>query len=305
MILAEPKRRETTMAKNFRTRKTMLEVLREQDIVLAPGAYDVMSARLIEQSGCPLVYLSGLANEASDLGYPDLGFTTAAEIVRRAGAITRVVEAPVVCDADTGFGGPVNVARTVREFEAAGVGAIHLEDQAFPKRCGVLAGKEVVSPEAFAGVIRNACDNRMGETLAIVARSDAKGTDGVDGVIDRLRRYTDAGADAVMLGDFYTAAEYEKIASGVDVPLIACAVDKDNYEIQPDYSRDEWKSMGVKMVVYWHLPLFAAMRAVKEAVQHLADHGSLTDPPLAVDGYKDYAKAVDLDSWIKLADGGK
>jgi 2-methylisocitrate lyase-like PEP mutase family enzyme len=293
------------MAKDLQKRKTLLEVLREQDIVLAPGAYDVMSARLIEQSGCPLVYLSGLANEASDLGYPDLGFTTAPEIIRRAGAITRVVEAPVICDADTGFGGPVNVARTVREFEAAGVGAIHLEDQVFPKRCGVLAGKEVVGADAFAGVIQNACDSRKGDTLAIIARSDAKGPDGVDGVIDRLRRYVDAGADAIMLGDFYTAREYEKIAAGVDVPLIACAVDKDNYEIQPDYSRDEWKSMGVKMVVYWHLPLFAAMRAVKEAVRHLAEHGSLTAPPLPIDGYKDYARAVDLDSWMNLADGGK
>ncbi|RVU37730.1 carboxyvinyl-carboxyphosphonate phosphorylmutase [Hwanghaeella grinnelliae] len=291
------------MAKDTRKRKTLLAVLNEQDIVLAPGAYDVMSARLIEQSGCPVVYLSGLANEASDLGYPDLGFTTAAEIVRRAGTITRVVQKPVICDADTGFGGPVNVARTVREFEAAGVSAIHLEDQVFSKRCGVLAGKEVVSPEGFASVIRNACDNRAGETLGIIARSDAKGTDGVDGVIDRLRRYIDAGADAVMLGDFYTAKEYEKIAKAVQVPLIACAVDKDNYAIQPDYSRDDWKSMGVKMVVYWHLPLFAAMRAVKEAVRHLAEHGSLTVPPLPIDGYKDYAKAVDLDAWMSLADG--
>lgn len=286
-----------------RTRKSLKEVWSEHDVILAPGAYDVMSARLIEQEGCPVVYLSGLANEASDLGYPDLGFTTAPEIIRRAGAITRVVDAPVICDADTGFGGPVNVARTVREFEAAGVSAIHLEDQVFPKRCGVLAGKEVVAPDAFAGVIRNACDSRRGDGLTIIARSDAKGSDGVDGVIDRLRRYVDAGAEAVMLGDFYSAQDYEKIARAVGVPLVACAVDKDNYAIQPDFSRDDWRSMGVKMVVYWHLPLFAAMRAVREAVRHLGSHGSLTDPPLAVDGYKDYAKAVDLEAWMKLADG--
>lgn len=284
-------------------RKSLKAVWQDHDILQVPGAYDVMSARLIEQSGCPVVYLSGLANEASDLGYPDLGFTTASELIRRASAIARVVEAPVMCDADTGFGGPVNVARTVREFEAAGISAIHLEDQVFPKRCGVLAGKQVVEPQVFADVIRIACDRRVGDTLAIIARSDAKGAEGVDGVIDRLRRYVDSGADAVMLGDFYTAAEYEKIARAVDAPLIACAVDKDNYAIQKDFSRDDWRSMGVKMVIYWHLPLFAAMRAVREAVRHLTDHGSLTNPPLAIDGYKDYAEAVDLDAWMKLADG--
>lgn len=291
------------MARNQRVRKTLKTVWRENDIVLVPGAYDVMSARLIVQGGCPVAYLSGLANEASDLGYPDLGFTTASEIIRRAGSIARVVDTPVMCDADTGFGGPVNVARTVREFEAAGVGGIHLEDQVFPKRCGVLAGKEVVEPQAFADVVRTACAMRKSDEMAIIARSDAKGAEGVDGVIDRLRRYVDAGADAVMLGDFYTASDYEKIARSVDVPLIACAVDKDNYDIQPDYARDDWRSMGVKMVIYWHLPLFAAMHAVRQAVRHLNEHGSLTAPPLAIDGYRDYADAVDLDAWMKLADG--
>lgn len=284
-------------------RKSLEAVWQEHDIIQVPGAYDVMSARLIEQSGCPVVYLSGLANEASDLGYPDLGFTTASEIIRRASAIARVVEAPVVCDADTGFGGPVNVARTVREFEAAGVSAIHLEDQVFPKRCGLLAGKEVVAPGAFADVIRKACDVRSSDALAIIARSDAKGAGGVDGVIDRLNLYLDAGADAAMLGDFYTAADYEKIARNVNAPLIACATDHDHYDIQPDFSRDEWRSMGVKMVVYWHLPLFAAMHAVRRAVQHLADHGSLSNPAFPTDGYRDYAAAVDLDAWMRLADG--
>jgi len=291
------------MPAHAKARKSLMSVWREHEIIQVPGAYDVMSARLIEQSGCPVAYLSGLANEASDLGYPDLGFTTATEIIRRAGAIARVVDAPVMCDADTGFGGPVNVARTVREFEAAGVSGIHLEDQVFPKRCGLLAGKTVVEPEAFAGVVRNACKIRSSESFAIIARSDAKGAEGVDGVIDRLHRYLDAGADAVMLGDFYTAADYERIASSVDAPLVACATDKDHYDIQPDFSRDEWRSMGVKMVVYWHLPLFAAMRGVRHALQHLSEHGSLSAPPLPIDGYKDYANAVDLDAWLQLVDG--
>jgi 2-methylisocitrate lyase-like PEP mutase family enzyme len=285
-------------------RKTLKAILAENPIIQVPGAYDVMSARLIEQAGCPVVYLSGLANEASDLGYPDLGFATASEVIRRASTIARAVEAPVMCDADTGFGGAINVARTVREFEAAGVSAIHLEDQVFPKRCGILAGKGVVPVEVFEATIRRACDARRTDGLAIIARSDAKGADGVDGVIARLRRYLDAGADAVMLGDFYTAAEYEKIASSVPAPLIACAADSDHADIQPDFSRAQWQAMGVRMVIYWHLPLFAAMHAVREAVAHLIDHGSLTDPapPVPVDGYSRYATAVDLDRWMKLMD---
>jgi 2-methylisocitrate lyase-like PEP mutase family enzyme len=282
------------------TRKSLKAVFDEHPIIQVPGAFDVLSARLIEQGGCPVVYLSGLANEASDLGYPDLGFATASEVVRRAGTIARSVNTPVMCDADTGFGGAINVTRTVGEFEAAGVGAIHLEDQVFPKRCGVLAGKEVVAPEAFAKTIGRACDARQSTDFAIIARSDAKGSDGVNGVIERLRMYLDAGADAVMLGDFYTAAEYERIASSINCPLVVCAADPDHFHLQPDFSRDEWRSMGVKMVIYWHLPLFAAMRAVREAVGHLATHGSLTKPPLPVDGYNQYAKAVDLSGWMQL-----
>lgn len=282
---------------------TFLETLKQHDIIQAPAAYDVVSARIIAQAGCPLVYLSGLANEASDLGLPDLGFTNAAEIVRRAGAIARVVDRPVVSDADTGFGGTVNVIRTVRDFEAAGVSAIHLEDQVFPKRCGVLAGKACIAPEAFAKVVAAARAARRSDAFAVVARTDAKGQDGVQGVIDRLKRYADAGADAAMLGDFYTATDYERMARDVPVPLVACAADPDHFDVQPDFSRAAWRDMGVRLVIYWHLPLFAATRAVREAVQHLARHGSLTEPPLVTDAYRDYARAVDLDHWLRIADG--
>ncbi len=285
-------------------RTSLMGLFASHDILQVPGAYDVMSARIIAQSGCPLVYLSGLANEASDLGYPDLGFTTAAELIRRAGTIARVVDVPVMCDADTGFGGAVNVIRTVREFEATGVSAIHLEDQAFPKRCGVLAGKEVVAPEAFARVIQHATAARTRSDFAIVARSDAKAAAGVDGVIERLKRYTDAGADAVMLGDFYSAAEYTKIARAVSVPLITCAADTDHAHVQPDFSRAQWRDIGVRMAIYWFLPLFAATRAVRAAVEHLAAHGSLSQPAHTIDGYSDYARAVDLERWMRIADGG-
>jgi 2-methylisocitrate lyase-like PEP mutase family enzyme len=108
-----------------------------------------------------------------------------------------------------------------------------------------------------------------------------------------------------MLGDFYTAAEYERIATRLASPLIACATDRDHYHVQPDFSRDQWRSMGVRMVIYWHLPLFAAMRVARQALSHLTDHGSLSEPELSMDGYKDYAAAVDLEAWMKLADNNE
>ncbi|GAB4284536.1 MAG: isocitrate lyase/PEP mutase family protein [Deferrisomatales bacterium] len=277
-------------------------LLDTHEILVAPGAYDALSAKVVAQAGFPLVYVTGLGNEASDLGCPDLGLTTATELVRRAGTICQAVEVPVVCDADTGFGGPANVARTVRLFEAAGVSAIHLEDQTFPKRCGVLAGKQVVPARGFARALRGAADARRGREFALIARTDAKGAEGVEGVVDRLRLYAENGADLVMLGDFYSREEYERIVAEVPAPVVACAADPDHFDRQPDFTVDQWRAMGVKMVVYWYLPLFAALHAVREAVGHLGREGSIEGlrPRLAT--YRDYAATVELDRWLGLGE---
>lgn len=279
-------------------------LLASHELIAAPGAYDALSARVIEQAGYPLVYITGLGNEASDLGFPDLGLTSATEIVRRAANIVQCVDSPVVCDADTGFGGAVNVTRTVRLFEAAGVAAIHLEDQTFPKRCGVLAGKQVVPAAQFTRTLQTALAARRGDRLAIIARSDAKGAEGVDGVIARLQRYADCGVQALMLGDLYSLEEYARIAAAVPLPLIACAADPDHSDQQPEFTLAQWRSAGVRMVVYWHLPLFAAMRAVREAVCTLARDGSTTAIGARIPGYDEYGRTVDLDRWLRLGDEG-
>jgi 2-methylisocitrate lyase-like PEP mutase family enzyme len=282
---------------------TLSEVLSQPGTLQIPGAYDALSARLIVQAGFPIVYFTGLGNEASDLGFPDLGLTTATEMARRAGNLVQCVDVPVISDADTGFGGLVNVTRTVRLFEQAGVAAIHLEDQTFPKRCGLLEGKQVVPAADFAQVLDTALAARRSDDFMIIARTDAKGTDGLDGVIDRLKRYADHGAGAVMLGDFYTLAEYERIASALPLPLVACAADRENVHRQPDYPLADWESAGVKVVLYWHLPVFAALAAVREAVTALKRDGS-TAALDRVAGYGDYAEATDLADWLRLGDGG-
>jgi len=268
-----------------------------------PGAYDALSARLIEAAGFPAVYFTGLGNEASDLGFPDLGLTTATEMARRAGSLVHCTGVPVISDADTGFGALVNVTRTVRLFEQAGVAAIHLEDQSFPKRCGVLEGKRVVAPAAFEQVLDTALAARRTADLAIIARTDAKAEAGVDGVIERLGRYAERGAAAVMLGDFYTLPEYERIAAALPVPLIAVAADPDNAHRQPDFTREEWERAGVKIVLYWHLPLFAALGAVREAVMALRRDGS-TAGATRVPGYAAYAEATDLAGWLRIGGEG-
>ena len=156
------------------------EVLEREEIIIAPGAYDVISAEIIEKAGFPISYISGLGNEASDLGYPDLGLTTASEIVRKAGNVAAAVSVPVVCDADTGFGGGLNICRTIQMFETVGVSGVHIEDQTFPKRCGLLAGKQVIAAEQFARRVRTAVDARKNSDFVIIARTDSKVSGGVE-----------------------------------------------------------------------------------------------------------------------------
>jgi len=273
-------------------------VLEKHELVVAPGAYDTLSALIIEKAGFPIVYLTGLGNEASDLGYPDLGFTTSTELVRRAWNITQCVRVPVVCDADTGFGGALNLHRTIRMFESVGVSAIQIEDQTFPKRCGILAGKEVISSKAFVKKIRAAVDSRRSRDFLIIARTDAKPFGGVREVIRRLNLYAEHGADMVMLGDFYEIDEYTRIVKDVQAPLIAIASCHDRFSMQPDISISDWKKIGVKMVVYWHLPIFAAMKAVATVVEELKKTGTTDQLRESVLTYAEYEKVVGLSKWL-------
>jgi len=276
------------------------ELLNKEEIIIAPAAYDVVSAQIIEKAGFPLAYLSGLGNEASDLGYPDLGMTTVAEIVRKAGNIAGVVNVPVVSDADTGFGGAVNICRTVRMFEAAGVSGIHIEDQTFPKRCAALRGKQLIDAEQFARRIRTAVDARENKDFVIIARTDSKVAGGVDEAIRRLNMYIENGADMVMVGDLYTFDQYLRIVREVKAPLVACAADPEHFRIQPDFTVDQWKKTGVKMVLYWYLPLFAALKAVERAVTSLKETGSIEEIAGDLSTYGEYAKTVDLDKWLEI-----
>ncbi len=276
------------------------ELIETQDIIIVPGAYDVVSAQIIEKAGFPIAYITGLGNEASDMGCPDLGLTTSTELIRRAHNVVQSVSVPVVCDADTGFGGALNIHRTVRMFESAGVSGVHIEDQTFPKRCGVLAGKKVIPAEDFARRVRAAVDARESKGFVIIARTDAKASLGIEEAIRRLNMYVENGADMAMVGDFYSLAEYQRIVTEVKAPIVACASCHAHFSLQPDFSVDEWKKAGVKMVLYWHLPLFAAMKAVTKVVNMLKDSGTIRQMREELCTYEEYKEVVKLSDWLSI-----
>jgi 2-methylisocitrate lyase-like PEP mutase family enzyme len=195
------------------------ELLDGSDLIVAPGAYDGISARLVEQAGFPLVYMTG-AGTAAARGFPDYGLLSMTEMVDNAAVIARSVSVPVLADADTGYGNELNVTRTVREFEARGVAGIHLEDQVSPKRCGHLDGKDVIGQSAFVSQIRAAVDARVSEDFVIVARTDAVAVHGLDEAIDRANAAIDVGADVAFVEALTSMADVAAVPGRVRGPCL-------------------------------------------------------------------------------------
>ena len=194
-------------------------------IVVAPGAYDALTARLIERAGFDAIYLSGAGVSYTHLARPDIGLVTLDEMLRRAESICGAVQGPVLADGDTGFGNAINVQRTVRAYERAGLAGIQLEDQGFPKRCGHLDGKDVITAEEMAGKIAAATDARRDEDFVIVARTDAMATHGLEEALRRLRLYADAGADVLFADGPTTLEELAAIPPAVPGPAMANMVE--------------------------------------------------------------------------------
>jgi carboxyvinyl-carboxyphosphonate phosphorylmutase len=248
------------------------ERLARPDPVIAPGAYDALSARLVERAGFEAVYMTGFGAAASLLGRPDVGLLSFAEMVDQARRIAQAVGVPVIADADDGYGNPLNVIRTVREYEAAGVAALHLEDQVSPKRCGHLEGKEVIPAEEMVEKVRAAVEARRSPDLLIIARTDARAVEGLDAALDRARRYRDAGADML----FVEAPEDEDEVAAVadafpDTPLLFNAVDGGR---TPPLHVDHLRELGFRMIICPVSALFAATRAVLEALARLRTDGT-------------------------------
>src|SRR5215470_17568970 len=174
------------------------ELLAGPDLVVAPGAYDALSARLVAQAGFSAAYMTGFGTAASTLGQPDVGLVTMSEMVNRAAALTSVMgDCPLIADADTGYGNPINIRRTLREYERAGVAAIHIEDQVWPKKCGHMEGKQVIPQDEMVQKVRAAVDARSDPDFVLIARTDANAVSGFDDALQRAHAYHEAGADVI------------------------------------------------------------------------------------------------------------
>lgn len=238
---------------------------------LVPGAFNPLSARLIQDKGFDGVYVSG-AVIAADLGLPDIGFTTLTEVAGRARQISRMTDLPTLVDADTGFGEPMNVARTVQELEDAGVSGLHIEDQINPKRCGHLDGKAVVDTDTATKRIRAAADARRDPNLLIMARTDIRAVDGLAVAVDRAKALVDAGADAIFPEAMKDLTEFEAIRAAVDVPILANMTEFGKSEL---FTNEQLSGVGINLVIYPVSLLRLAMGAAERGLDTIKREGSL------------------------------
>lgn len=254
-------------------RKMLRDGLNSGTIQKLPGAFSPLVARLIEDiGGFEGVYVSG-AVLANDLALPDIGLTTLTEVATRSRQIARATSLPVLVDADTGFGEPMSAARTVSEFEDAGLAGCHFEDQVNPKRCGHLDGKEVVPTELMVRRINAAVKERRDENFVICARTDAAGVEGIDAAIERAKAYADAGADLIFTEALYSPQDFEKFRAAVDTPLLANMTEFGKTEL---LSASTLQDLGYNAVIYPVTTLRIAMGATEEALREIADTGTQT-----------------------------
>jgi len=253
-------------------RRLFRERLASGELLRFPGAFNPLSARLIERKGFEGVYISGAVLSA-DLGLPDIGLTTLSEVAARGQQIARTTELPAIIDADTGFGEPMNVARTIQSLEDAGIAAAHIEDQVNPKRCGHLDGKSVVDADTAIKRIRAAADARRDSNFIIIARTDIRAVEGFEATIERARALVDAGADALFPEAMRDLAEFEAVRRAVDVPILANMTEFGKSDL---FSVDQLRDVGVNIVIWPVSLLRMAMGAAGRALDTLTEEGHLT-----------------------------
>jgi methylisocitrate lyase len=241
------------------------------ELLRFPGAFNPLSAKLIQDKGFEGVYISG-AVIAADLGLPDVGLTTLTEVATRGRQIARMTDLPALIDADTGFGEPMNVARTVQELEDAGVAGLHIEDQVNPKRCGHLDGKAVVDTDTALKRIRAAADARRDPNLLIMARTDIRAIDGLQAAIDRAKQLVDAGADAIFPEAMADLSEFEAVRNAIDVPMLANMTEFGKSDL---FTTQQLKDVGVNIVIYPVSLLRLAMGAAERGLDTLVAQGTL------------------------------
>lgn len=248
-------------------------LLNEQRCIVAPGVADALAARLVALEGFEAIYMTGFGTSLTRLGMPDVGLLTASEMVDNASRIADASGLPLIADADTGYGNPINVRRTILDYEKAGVAGIHLEDQAWPKRCGHLAGKRVIPAAEMVAKIKAACDARRDAGFVIIARTDAIAVEGLEAALERGERYREAGADMLFIEAPVGRAEVERVARHFEgVPLLYNMAASGK---TPDLPAEELGRLGFRLAIYPNWLILAAIPAMLNLLRELKRTGSI------------------------------
>ena len=269
------------------------------ELIRMPGAFNPLSALLIQEKGFEGVYVSGAVLSA-DLGLPDIGLTTLTEVAQRSGQIARVTDLPALVDADTGFGEPMNVARTVQVLEDAGLAGLHLEDQVNPKRCGHLDGKQVVDENTALKRIRAAVEARRDPDFLIMARTDIRGVEGLDAAVDRVKALVDAGADAIFPEAMASLEEFAAIRAAVDVPVLANMTEFGKSEL---FTTQQLADVGVNIVIFPVSLLRLAMGAAERGLDTILAEGSLTSRVPEMQTRARLYELIDYEGYSSFDDG--
>jgi methylisocitrate lyase len=277
-------------------REAMRRRLATGDLLIFPGAFNPLSAILIEREAFDGVYLSGAAL-AADLGLPDIGLTTLSEVATRSAQIARVTDLPTLVDADIGFGEPMNVARTVQILEDAGVAGLHVEDQINPKRCGHLDGKQVVDEKVAIQRIHAAATARRDANFLIMARTDSRAIDGLAAAIDRAKALVDAGADAIFPEAMIDLSEFEAVRKAIDVPILANMTEFGKSEL---LTTTQLANVGVNIVIYPVSLLRLAMGVAAQALATLRSEGTLSPLIHRMQTRAELYELLDYESYSKF-----
>lgn len=277
---------------DFAQRRAALKAALTTGFVVAPGVFDGISARIADRMGFAALYMTGYGVVASALGMPDAGIATYTEMVARARTIAHITRTPLIADADTGYGGLLNVHHTVRGYEDAGVCAIQLEDQEFPKKCGHMLGRRVIAMEDMVTKVKVAVDARSDANFLIIARTDARTTLGLDEALRRAEAYAKAGADLLFVESPETVDEMARIGARFDVPLVANMVEGGRTPILP---AAELERIGYRLAIHPGLGFLAATAAMAHVFQGLKDTRSSLNPPAPLYDFQSMSSLMGFD----------
>lgn len=266
-------------------------------IIVLPGVFDALSARIAEQVGFDAMFQTGYGSSATLLGMPDFGFLNAGETLDNARRIIRAVSVPVLVDADTGYGNPLNVWRLVRDLESSGAAGIFLEDQVWPKRCGHMVGKDVIPKDDYLPKLKAAIEARKSRDFIIVARTDARAPKGLEEAIERGKAYRKAGADVIFVEAPRSIEELKKVADEIDAPLVANMIEDG---VTPTIPAQELLKLGYRIAVFPLSALYSATYAMREVLTELKEKGETRQTRKMMVTFKDFNQFVGLDKYMDL-----